>query len=575
METEEPTSRATTLSDRPAGVNKDNTQTKPSSPNAIQSRADPEKQEPIPAADIVDASPKTRAMPTYKWILVLASLYAYSFLYGLDTTIAADIQGAVVSTFGNVSQLAWLGAGFPLGSVAIILMVGALYNSFNYKYIFVASVLLFEVGSAICGAAPSMDALIVGRVVAGTGGSGMYLGALNYISSLTSPAERGGYISGIGMCWGLGCVLGPVVGGGFAESAASWRWAFYINLPVGALVAPLTLFYAPPLNRRQGVSVGDRFRELDVLGFVLNIGVWVTFALAFTMAGGQWPWADGRAIATIVVFGVLLTFYAIQQYLALFTTPATRSFPIHLLRSRTQVLLYVALSANITTTFVVVYFIPIYFQFVHDDTALMAAVRLLPFVIVMVVVNLATGSLLSRIRRYMAIFLASGVLILAGGLPLMVFLNRGASEANIYGFTILMAVGAGLTMQLSYSVGPLAAEEKDQGHVISFMNVAQIGGTVIALVVAGQVFQSLAVRNLQVVLAGKGFSDVQIRSGVAGVRSELFLQLSGGQREAAIDAITRAMQKAFVLPVVAGAVMIVASVLMKREKQFRKVVTAG
>lgn len=574
MEMTELPSGATTLAGNESAG--DQARAKLPSLSAIPSRADPEEREPTPMTDDPTEASKARDMPTYKWILVLVSLYPYIFLYGLDTTIAADIQGAVISTYGNVSQLAWLGAGFPMGSVSIILMLGALYTSFNYKYIFVTSIVLFEAGSALCGAAPDMNALIVGRAFAGMGGSGMYLGALNYLSSLTSPEERGGYISGIGMCWGLGCVLGPVIGGGFAESGATWRWAFYVNLPIGALVAPVVLIFLPSVHQREGrLSVVERLRKLDLVGFVLNIGVWVTFSLAFTMAGAQWPWADGRTIATVVVFGVLVALYAVQQYFPLFTTPETRLFPTHLLKSRTQVLLYVTMSCNIAATFVPVYFIPIYFQFVHDDSAVMAAVRLLPFVIVSVVVNLVSGGLLSRIRRYMLIVLVSGTFILVGSVPLMVFLDPNTSEAKIYGFTILVAIGVGLTMQLSYSVGPLTGDEKDQGHIISFMNVSQIGGTVISLVLAGQIFQSLAAQKLKRVLTGEGFSDAQIRSGVAGVRSELFMLLSGEQRETAIEAITRAMQKAFVLPVVAGAVMIVASLLMKREKLFGKIVAVG
>ena len=513
-------------------------------------------------------------MTTFKWVLVLLGLYPYCFLYGLDTTIAADIQGAVISDFDNVSQLAWLGSGFPLGSVSVILMLGTLYTSFNYKWTYLAGVLLFEVGSAICGAAPNMNALIIGRVIAGFGGSSIYMGSLNFVSSLTGPEERGGYIAGIGFFWGLGAVLGPVIGGGFAESGATWRWAFYINLPVGALVAPIALFYLPSIHPRTGVSVGRRIKELDFVGYVLNIGTWVSFSLAFTMAGAQWAWADGRTIATIVVFAVLLVLYSLQQYFAVFTSPERRCFPVHLLASRTKILLNVAQSANMSALFVTIYFIPIYFQFVHNDTAIMAAVRLLPFVAISVTLNLASGILISRVRRYQLIYLISGVFIVVGGSALMALLKRDTSQANIYGFTVLMALGVGITMQLSYAVGSLLSAEKDQGHIMSFLNVAQIGSAVISLVVAGQVFQSLAAQKLRAALDGQGFSDEQIRGGVAGVRSELFSQLSGELRERAVDAVTAAMQRAFVLPVVAGAVILVSGLLMKREKFYKEATTS-
>ncbi|KAK1771923.1 major facilitator superfamily domain-containing protein [Phialemonium atrogriseum] len=551
--------------------------TLPSRLSRAQSRAgrDLEKEGAEPSSESEDPGTEdVRTITGFKWLLVLLALYSSAFLYGLDTTIAADVQGAVVETFGHVDQLAWMGAGFPMGSVAIILLVGSLYTSFNMKWIFVASVLLFEIGSAICGAAPNMQALIVGRVIAGAGGAGIYLGALHYVSSLTTREERGRYISAIGFFWGLGAVLGPVIGGAFSVSAATWRWAFYINLVVGGVTAPAYLFYLPSLHPIQGVSIRSRIANLDFVGFALNIGIWVSFTLAFTMAGGQWGWNDGRTIATIVVFVAILALYALQQYFTVFTTTESRSFPGHLLKSRTQILLYIATSANITSLFVVVYFIPIYFQFVHNDSALMAAVRLLPFVIIAVTVNLLAGHLLSKIQYYMPIYLISGAFIVLGGTLLTVFLDPSTPQGHIYGYTILIAVGTGLTVQISYAVGTLTAAAKDMGDVISMQNVSQIGSTVIALVIAGQIFQSEAVKNLQAALFGLGFSDAEIHGAVAGAQSELFEKLGGELREKAVLAICQAMQKSFILLIVSGAVLIVVGALMKRERLFGKVVVA-
>ena len=212
-----------------------------------------------------------------------------------------------------------------------------------------------------------MDALIVGRVIAGAGGSGIYLGSLQYFARLTTDKERGLYMSLIGVSWGGGAVLGPVIGGAFAVSSATWRWAFYINLCIGAVVAPGFLFYLPAIHPMPDVRVRDRLARIDWVGFVLGAGMWVTFLLAFTMAGGQWEWKSGNTIAIFVVFGALLVCYVLQQYFAIFTSPERRLFPGHLLRDRTQVLLYIVTAAGTTTLFVVVYYIPIYFQ-VSDIT---------------------------------------------------------------------------------------------------------------------------------------------------------------------------------------------------------------
>lgn len=169
-------------------------------------------------------------------------------VFGLDTTIAADVQSSIIEAFGHVDHLAWIGAGFSLGSAASVLPVGIAFTKFNMKWVYVVCFGLFELGSAVCGSAPNISAIIIGRVVAGFGGAGLFLGCLNYFSAITVLSERAFYISIIGFCWGTGAVLGPLVGGAFAISSASWRWAFYINLLIAAVTAPLYLTFLPSLH---------------------------------------------------------------------------------------------------------------------------------------------------------------------------------------------------------------------------------------------------------------------------------------------------------------------------------------
>lgn len=127
-------------------------------------------------------------------------------------------------TFEDIQNLPWIGIGFPMASVAVILVIGQLYGMFNIKFLILSSIFIFEVGSAICGAAPSSAALVVGRVIAGIGGAGLYLGALNYFSVYAEPKELPLYNALIGLSWGVGAILGPVIGGAFSVSSATWRW---------------------------------------------------------------------------------------------------------------------------------------------------------------------------------------------------------------------------------------------------------------------------------------------------------------------------------------------------------------
>lgn len=133
-----------------------------------------------------------------------------TFLFALDNTIVADIQPSVLKDLGRVELLPWLGTGFALGSMAV-LPWGKIYGVFDMKWIYLLNIVLFEAGSAICGAAPTMEALIVGRAIAGIGGSGMYSGTLTYVSVLTEEKEKPAYLAGSTVVWGIGSVLGPVV----------------------------------------------------------------------------------------------------------------------------------------------------------------------------------------------------------------------------------------------------------------------------------------------------------------------------------------------------------------------------
>lgn len=124
----------------------------------------------------LNSASKTQEISKVRWLLVCGGLFLGALLYGLDTTIAASVQGPILESLGELDKLAWVGIGFPMGAVAVILLIGRLYSLFEIKYLMIGAVITFEAGSALCGAAPSMNAMIVGRIIAGMGGAGMYLG---------------------------------------------------------------------------------------------------------------------------------------------------------------------------------------------------------------------------------------------------------------------------------------------------------------------------------------------------------------------------------------------------------------
>ena len=184
---------------------------------------------------------------------------------------------------------------------------------------------MFEAGSAICGAANKMDVLIFGRAFAGLGGVGMYAGVMTLLSVFTTEHERPMYIGLTGVTWGLGTVLGPIIGGAFTVSSAGWRWSFYINLCVGAAMAPAWFFLLPRFDPRPGVPIMERFRKIDYVGTVLICGAYVSGVFAIDFGGSLYPWDSGRVIALFCVSGVLFITFGVSQSLSTYIcrqTPA-------------------------------------------------------------------------------------------------------------------------------------------------------------------------------------------------------------------------------------------------------------
>ncbi|KAF2627239.1 putative efflux pump antibiotic resistance protein [Macroventuria anomochaeta] len=552
-----------------------------SSASTQESRTDPTSPTlpgtPLQQEEEKESSPKSspRTVHGWKWAAAVMSLYIGALIYGLDGTIAADIQSAVIEQFDEVEKLTWIGTAFPLGSLCAILPGAALYTICNLKIMFIGSIVLFEAASALCGAASTIDALIIGRAIAGVGGTGIFLGILNYISLCTTEQERGRYISGIGVVWGSGAVLGPVVGGAFATSSATWRWAFYINLVVAGICAPVYIFYLPPVKPHgtADLPILQKLRALDWTGFIGGTGAAVTLIMVLTFAGSSWGWNDGHTIATFVVSGALFILVFLQQHFSLFTTPEMRMFPPrHILLNSTQTLLNINTAMAATNLYVPVYYIPVYFAFTQGDSQLMAAVRLLPFICFLAVLNMASGSLLPRVNYYWALYLIGGVLMTIGSATMFTVTPNTPIE-NVYGYSIILGAGTGLVFNLGFTISGITIMAEtgnglDLQLVISMQNLSQLGFQTISLLIGGQIFQSLSMKNLTHVLSGLGLSQAEIRSAIAGTRSAVFTRLSPSLQEEAIMAITNAMSRVYILSIAASAITTICAMLMKKEKLF-------
>ncbi|KAI1405015.1 putative MFS drug efflux transporter [Hypoxylon fuscum] len=513
-----------------------------------------------------------RKIVGFKWILVVTAILSSHMLFALDNTIVANIQPAIIGQFQQAEKVSWLSVAFPLCSSALVLPWSKFYATYNAKWLYIGCVTLFMAGSALCGAAPNMDAEIIGRAIAGAGGSGMYFGVLTLLSVNTTVSERPFYIGLTAVSWGIGTVTGPAIGGAFAESNATWRWAFYINLVIGGLFSPVYAWLLPSFDPLPDSTASERRKNIDWVGCIVFVGALACLIMAIDFGGVEWPWNDGREIALFVVSGILFITFGIQQSFFLLCNETNRLFPVHFLKRRSLLLLFILNTCASSGLFISVYYIPLFFQFTQGDSAIYASLRILPFVLVLIFAIILNGHMMTVFGWYLPwYFFGSAFELIAAALMYTVKADTPASA--IYGYTSLMALGVGVFNQAGYSVVQAKVKPDEIPWALGFMMVSQLGGIVLALGMAGAIFVNQATAGLLDLLPD--MEPELVKNAIAGTSSSFFRSLSEEKQTAALNIIVQAIDNVYILLIAAGAMGVVLSVFLKRERLFMTVAAGG
>ena len=209
-------------------------------------------------------------------------------------------------------------------------------------------------------------------------------------------------------------VLGPIVGGALAQSSATWRWGFYLNLCIGGLFAPIWIFLLPGFDPRGPQSFISRVREFDYLGAIFSIAVIVCLVMAINFGGVVYSWDSGQIIALFVLSGVICIAFALQQVFTFGTTTAHRMFPVSFLKDKEALLLFFLMTSCKAGGFIPVYYIPPYFQFARGEDPLLSAVRLIPLIICISGMVLVNGALMAKSGYYQPWYVGGSTLALVG-----------------------------------------------------------------------------------------------------------------------------------------------------------------
>ncbi|PWY93640.1 putative efflux pump antibiotic resistance protein [Aspergillus sclerotioniger CBS 115572] len=415
------------------------------------------------------------------------------FLISLDFSIIATAIPSITTEFHSLEDVGWYGSAYLLTAASSQLLMGKIYTCLGVKWVFLTALLVFEVGSAICGAAPNSLALILGRAIAGCGNAGLLSGALLILAHSVPLERRPLFTAMTGGTYGIAAIAGPPLGGLFTDKL-SWRWCFYINLPIGAVTFLVVAFFFDS-PAQSDAPTGQTFfasiKRFDPLGTMVFMPAVVCVLLALQWGGITYEWNSGTIIALFVLFGVLLLAFLAIQWRA----QDNATVPPRLFRLRTiwSCAIYeFTLGAGF---FIFVYYVPIWFQAVQGVSAIESGKRTLPMLIGNIVGTTLAGVAVAAIGQY-APFMILGTILTSVGGGLLTLFNPGITSAAWIGYQVLVGVGIGVGWQQPIVAVQTVVGMEDVPTATAILSFAQTIGGSLFISVAQSVFSSRLTQDL-------------------------------------------------------------------------------
>ncbi|KAM0790108.1 hypothetical protein ACM66B_005435 [Microbotryomycetes sp. NB124-2] len=429
--------------------------------------------------------------------VVFIALLLSIFLTALDQTILAPALPRIASDFNAFTLQGWVSSAFILTQTGFILIYGPILRIYSAKYTLLVAVVIFEVGSVICGAAPDVYVLIFGRALSGVGAAGIFTSAIQILGQCTRLEDRPKLFGLFGAVFGLSSVIGPFIGGGLTDASKNgWRWIFYLNVPIGALTVVGILFLlksSPPLGADLTKrSIPDLLRQtlrIDWVGAVLIMGAVTCLVLALQWGGNTKPWKSAAVLVPLVLSVVTgFALLAWQKFLG-----ERAMVPPKIIKS-VSVVAIVFYSFTIRFCMLIyIYYLPIFYQVTRAASATRSSIDIIAFMVSVVASVIISGQVVGRVLYRFWPFLFAGPMFLAVGAGLLYTVNETTDNAKIIGYQILAGVGVGTTMQNSLLA--MQAEFKDTPRLLAqatgLGSFSQFLGGTVGLAVAQAVFGSV------------------------------------------------------------------------------------
>jgi EmrB/QacA subfamily drug resistance transporter len=462
--------------------------------------AEPVPAEPVPAVTGADGNGALPGLRQRSVLLIIGALMLGMLLAALDQTIVSTALPTIVGDLKGGAHIAWVITAYLLATTVSTPLWGKLGDQYGRKTFFQASIVIFLIGSVLAGISQSMFELIAFRAVQGLGSGGLMVGAQAIVGDIVSPRERGRYVGLFGAVFGVSSIVGPLLGGVFVDNL-TWRWIFYINVPIGIAALIVVASQVPGKLRRV-------HHVIDYIGTTVLALAATSFILLTSLGGTTYGW-NTAPIWILGVCGVLL----LGVFVLVERKAAEPVLPLHLFRLRafwvTSVVGFIvgfAMFGSIT-------YLPAYFQVVRGVSPTFSGVRLLPLMAGLLVVSIGSGQLISRTGRY-RFWPIAGTALMALGLYLLSLMGMATSSVADALYMLLLGMGLGGVMQVLVIIVQNAVPHSELGVATSGATFFRSMGGSFGTAIFGAIFANVLVGNLAKHLHGiqprAGFSSANV-----------------------------------------------------------------